>query len=114
MIVYKVKKSKLSKCLAVDVSFILSNGLSTSVELSTIQKQLAPEFLTIPSLYSCMINLRHLVSILDNDLVVQLLEAAINLLPIGVLCIFGSVQDTVEYMHIWAYRSNCVPGEYMV
>ena len=60
--------------------------LSTCVELLIIQKQLAPEFLSIHSLYCC----NKLVSNCDKGFVVQLLVAAINLLPVGVLYILGS------------------------
>ena len=37
-----------------------------------------------------MTKLKHLVSNLDKGLVVQEEDAAINLLPVGVLCILGS------------------------
>ena len=65
----------------------------TSVALSMIQKQFTPVFLAIPSQYSlkCLvISLRLDVSSWDKGLVVHALEAAINLLPIGFLCILGS------------------------
>ena len=65
----------------------------TSVALSMIQKQFTPVFLAIPSQYSlkCLvISLRLDVSSWDKGLVVHVLEAAINLLPIVFLCILGS------------------------
>ena len=65
----------------------------TSVALSMIQKQFTPVFLAIPSQYSlkCLVvSLRLDVSSWDKGLVVHVLEAVINLLPIGFLCILGS------------------------
>ena len=67
--------------------------IRTSAALLIIQKQLMPVFLAIPSQYclKCVvISLRLYVSNCDSGLVVHALEAAINLLPIGFLCIFGS------------------------
>ena len=58
--------------------------------LSIIQNKLMPVFLEISVQYCLVINLRLEVSICDNGLVVHVLEAAMNLLPIGFLCIFGS------------------------
>ena len=58
-----------------------------------IQKQLTPVFPVLPSQYSlkcCVTNFRHDVSNSDRGLVVHALDAAINLLPIGFLCILGS------------------------
>ena len=88
-----MEKSKLSKCLAPLVLFTFFSFVRTSAALSMIQKQLTPVFLTIPSQYclKCMvISLRLDVSNCDSGLVVHALEAAINLLPIGFLCILGS------------------------
>ena len=61
--------------------------------LSIIQKQLMPVFLVIHSQYclKCLvISFRLDVSSWDSGLVVHALEAAINLLPIGFLCILES------------------------
>ena len=58
-----------------------------------IQKQLTPVFRVMPSQFclKCLaISLRLDVSNCESGLVVNALEAAINLLPIGFLCIFGS------------------------
>ena len=88
--VYRVEKSKLSKCLAPLVLLTFLSFFRTSVSLSIIQKQLTPVFLVIPSQYclKCLvINLRLEVSNCDNGFT---LEAAMNLLPIGFSCIFGS------------------------
>ena len=55
-----------------------------------IQKQLVLVLLAIPLQYSlkCLvISLRLEVSSWDNDFVVHALEVAVNLLPIGFLCI---------------------------
>ena len=54
-----------------------------------IQKQFTPVFLKIPSQYSwkwTVTVVKHDVKVLDKDLVVHLLDAAMNLLPYGVLC----------------------------
>ena len=93
MFVYRVEKSKLSNCLALFVLFSFLSFCKTSVALSMIQKQFTPVFLAIPSQYSlkCLvISLRLDVSSWDKGLVVHALEAAINLLPIGFLCILVS------------------------
>ena len=58
-----------------------------------IQKQFTSVFLAISSQYFLkyvVISLRLQVSNCDCGLVVHALEAAINLLPIGFLCSFGS------------------------
>ena len=88
-----MEKSRLSKCLAPLVLFTFFSFFKTSVALLMIQKQLTPVFLAIPSQYclKCVvISLRLDVSNCDSGLVVHALEAAINLLPIGFLCILGS------------------------
>ena len=93
MLVQRVEKSKLSKRLAPLVLFTFFSFFRTSAALSIIQKQLMPVFLVIPSQYclKCVvISLRLDVSNCDSGLVVHALEAAINLLPIGFLYIFGS------------------------
>ena len=86
----KIKAIKMPGSLGSVYFFIF---FRTSVALSMIQKQLTPVFLAIPSQYclKCVvISLRLDVSNCDSGLVVHALEAAINLLPIGFLCIFGS------------------------
>ena len=55
-----------------------------------IQKQLTPVFIAMPSLKCCVTSLRHNVSNWDWGLVVHVLDAALNVLPIGFLCILGS------------------------
>ena len=80
--VYRVEKSKLSKCLAPLVLLTFLSFFRTSVALSIIHKQLTPAFLVIPSQYclKCLvINLRPEISNCDNGLVVHALEAAMNL-----------------------------------
>ena len=51
MFVYRVEKSKLSKCLAFFVLLSFFSFLRTSAALSIIQKQLMPVFLVMPSQY---------------------------------------------------------------
>ena len=87
-----VKNGKI-KAIKMSGSLGSVNFFRTSAALSMIQKQLTPVFLTIPSQYclKCVvIGLRLDVSNCDSGLVVHALETAINLLPIGFLCIFGS------------------------
>ena len=58
--------------------------LTTCCELLIIQKQLTPVFLKIPSQYSLkwvITSDKQPVKSLDSGLVVQIFEAAINLLP---------------------------------
>ena len=52
MLVYKVEKPKLSKCLAGEKQLILRILLRTCCELSTIQKQFTPVLLYISLQYS--------------------------------------------------------------
>ena len=87
-----MERSKLSKCLAPLVLFSIFNFFRTSAALSMIQKQLTPVFLAIPSQYclKCVVIHLRLDGNCDSGLVIHALEAAINLLPIGFLCIFGS------------------------
>ena len=66
---------------------------TSTTALSMIQKQFTHVFLAIPS-HSCLkcevISLRLDISNCDSSLAVYALEAALNLLPIGFLCIFES------------------------
>ena len=69
------------------------NLSNTSLELSIIQKQFTPVCLYIPLQYC----LKWLIMVLKQDvsraescLVVHLFEAAMNLVPYGVLCHLGN------------------------
>ena len=87
------KIETISKCLAPLVRFNFFSFFRTSAALLMIQKQLTPVFLAIPAQYclKCIvISLRLDVCNCDRGLMVHALEAAMNLLPIGFLCIFGS------------------------
>ena len=106
MLVYRVEKSKLSKCL------VALKFLRASVALSIIQKQLTPEFRAIPSQYclKCLvISLRLNVNSCESGLVVHALEAAMNLLPTGlnfVSCSYTCVEKHAPPTHLHAHKSK--------